>query len=87
MQKLGTKDLFYPERRLDEFGRREGIPVFNLAPIMAREADERRVYFHAAQGSEGIGHWNAEGHQAAGELVARWLAQELAHPSSANPEP
>ena len=35
--------------------------LFNLAPIMAREADRRRVYFHAAQGSEGIGHWNAEG--------------------------
>jgi hypothetical protein len=87
MQRLGTKDLFYPERRLDEFGRREGIPVFNLAPVMAQQADRRKVYFHAAQGSEGIGHWNAEGHQAAGELIAGWLAQELAHPSSANPEP
>jgi hypothetical protein len=77
LRQLGTDDLFYPERRLNEFGRREGISVFNLAPIMAREADERHVYFHAAEGSQGIGHWNAEGHQAAGELIARWLDQQL----------
>jgi GDSL-like lipase/acylhydrolase family protein len=87
LRQLGTTDLFYPERRLDEFGRREGIPVFNLAPTMARDASRRQVYFHAAQGNEGIGHWNAEGHKTAGELVAGWLAQELAHPSAANPEP
>jgi len=61
--------------------------VLNLAPTMAREAERERVYFHAAQGSQGIGHWNAAGHAAAGELIARWLAEELSHPSAANPEP
>jgi lysophospholipase L1-like esterase len=87
LRQLGTKDLFYPERRLDEFGRREGIPVLNLAPTMAQEAEQRRVYFHAAQGSQGIGHWNAAGHEAAGELIAEWLGRELSHPSATNPEP
>lgn len=74
LRELGVKDLYYPERRLAEFGRREGIPVLNLAPTMARQAEERRVYFHADRGRPGIGHWSKAGHEAAGELIAAWLA-------------
>ena len=78
LRQLGVTDLFYPERRLAEFGRREGIPVLNLAPSMAVEATQRQVYFHALGDSLGIGHWNSAGHQAAGERIAAWLAGELA---------
>jgi hypothetical protein len=74
LRELGVKDLYYPERRLAEFGKREGVPVFNLAPTMAREAEESHVYFHADHDSLGIGHWNEAGHEAAGELIASWLA-------------
>jgi hypothetical protein len=74
LRELGVKDLYYPERRLAEFGGREGIPVLNLAPTMARQAEKRRVYFHADRGRPGIGHWSKEGHEAAGELIAAWLA-------------
>jgi hypothetical protein len=74
MRQLGVKDLYYPERRLAEFGKREGIPVLNLAPPMAEQAEERQVYFHAYRDSLGIGHWNTEGHRVAGELIASWLA-------------
>jgi hypothetical protein len=28
----------------------KGIPVLNLAPIMAKEAEERHVYFHCFDG-------------------------------------
>lgn len=73
LQQLGAEDLYYPERRLAEFGRREGIPVLNLAPSMAAEAEERQVYFHAHRNTPGVGHWNAEGHRAAGERIAAWL--------------
>jgi hypothetical protein len=41
---------------------------------MAKQAEERKVYFHAHGDSLGIGHWSQEGHQAAGELIASWLA-------------
>ena len=41
---LGVPDLYYAERRLAALGRREGIPVFNLAPIMAEQAIRDRVY-------------------------------------------
>lgn len=73
LAQIGAKDLYYPERRLNEFGKREGIPVFNLAPPMAEQAELRHVYFHADRDSLGVGHWNREGHRAAGELIASWL--------------
>jgi lysophospholipase L1-like esterase len=74
LRQLGAKDLYYPERRLAEFGRQESIPVYNLAPVMAQQAQQHRVFFHAENGVLGVGHWNEEGHRAAGELIASWLA-------------
>jgi hypothetical protein len=87
LRQLGAKDLYYPERRLAEFGKREGIPVLNLAPAMAKQAEERQVYFHAFHDSLGIGHWSEAGHVAAAELIAPWLARELADSSPASPNP
>lgn len=76
--RLGATDLYYPERRLAEFGRREGIRVLNLAPTMAELALQRHVYFHAERGQLDVGHWNEEGHRVAGEVIAGWLATLLA---------
>jgi hypothetical protein len=87
LRQLGAKDLYYPERRLAEFGKREGIPVLNLAPAMARQAEERQLYFHAHHDSLGIGHWSEEGHRAAGELIAPWLAEEFANSTTAVSQP
>jgi hypothetical protein len=87
LRQLGAKDLYYPERRLAEFGKREGIPVLNLAPAMAQQAEEHQVYFHAFHDSLGIGHWNEAGHVAAAELIAPWLAREFADRSPASPNP
>ena len=84
LHQLGVKDLYYPERRLADFGKREGIPVLNLAPTMAEEAERRHVYFHAEGDSIGIGHWNEEGNRAAGTLIAAWLA-ECFQPSPPRP--
>jgi hypothetical protein len=75
LRQLGAKDLYYPERRLAEFGKREGVPFLALAPTMAKQAEDRQVYFHAHRGSLGAGHWNEAGHQAAGELIASWVAE------------
>jgi hypothetical protein len=85
LRHLGAKDLYYPERRLAEFGKREGIPVLNLAPAMAQQAEERHVYFHANQGVPGVGHWNEEGNRVVGELIASWLAGGLADSSRTAP--
>jgi lysophospholipase L1-like esterase len=87
LRQLGAQDLFYPEKRLKEFGQREGIPVFNLAQPMAKLAEERQVFFHAHHGIAGIGHWNPEGHRVAGELIATWLADEVADDWSTKSRP
>lgn len=76
LKQLGATDLYYPETRLAAFGTREGIPVLNLAPAMAKQAEERQVFFHADHDSLGVGHWNEEGHQAAAELIASWITRE-----------
>lgn len=87
LRELGVKDLYYPERRLAAFGEREGIPVLNLAPTMAEQAEEDRVYFHAHHGSLGIGHWNEAGHRAAAALMAPWLAEVIdGSPSKSAPD-
>jgi hypothetical protein len=86
LRQLGAKDLYYPERRLAEFGKREGIPVLNLAPAMAKQAEERQVYFHAHHDSLGIGHWSEAGHLAAGELIAPWLAEEFTARPTTSPD-
>ena len=87
MRRLGVGDLSYPDRRLAEFGRREGIPVLNLAPPMAQQAEEHDVFFHGFKGSLGTGHWNREGHRVAGELIASWVAAGSAGgaPSDSSP--
>jgi hypothetical protein len=61
--------------------------VLNLAPAMAEQAEKHQVYFHAYHDSLGIGHWSEEGHVAAADLIAPWLAREFADSSRASPNP
>jgi hypothetical protein len=74
-RRLKVNDLYYPDRRLADFGTRESIPVLNLAPSMARQAEERHIFFHGFDGHLGKGHWNQEGHRLAGELIASWIGR------------
>lgn len=72
--KLGVADLFYPDKRIAEFGKRNGIPTLPLAQEMQRQAEERKAYFHGFDDvGMGRGHWNAQGHRAAAELIAMRL--------------
>ena len=72
--KIGVADLFYPDRRIAEYARRTGIEAIVLAPEMQRLADERGIFFHGFENvGIGIGHWNAQGHRAAADLIARQL--------------
>lgn len=72
--KLGVADLFYPDRRMADFGKKNGIGVVPLAMEMQRLAEERKSYFHGFDNvGMGRGHWNAQGHRTAAELIARHL--------------
>jgi hypothetical protein len=87
LQRLGIKDFYYPDRRLAHFGAKEGIPVLNLAPAMLRQAEQRQVIFHGFEGHLGKGHWNERGHEAAGELIATWIAAGFPGSPSGDPKP
>ena len=77
-ERLGVDDLFYAERRLNDFGEHHGLYVFSLAPPFQRHAETHSVFLHGFDESRpGRGHWNARGHSLAGELVARRLCQDL----------
>ena len=72
--KLGVADLFYPDNRVAGFAKRHGIQSVPLALEMQRLAEERKAYFHGFDNiGMGRGHWNAEGHRTAAELIARHL--------------
>ena len=85
LKELGAADMYYPEHRISELGKREGIPVLNLAPGMAEEAEERKVYFHQDRDELGTGHWNEAGHEAAAERIAPWLASRFPAAAATGP--
>jgi hypothetical protein len=75
-RKLGVADLFYPDARLARFAAQRGIDALPLAPAMQPLAETRKAHFHGfANIGMGRGHWNAEGHRVAAELIAQHLCK------------
>ncbi|MCA1815182.1 MAG: SGNH/GDSL hydrolase family protein [Acidobacteria bacterium] len=77
MRRVGATDLFYVERRVRAVGAREGFTVFTLAPEMQAYADEHHAFLHGFPGDLGNGHWNADGHRLAAELLSQKLCDWL----------
>ena len=77
MTRLGVDGLFYPDLRLKALGEREGIPVLNLAPSFQRYAEQHHAFLHGFGSHRGYGHWNADGHRLAGEMIAQQLCAGL----------
>jgi hypothetical protein len=83
--KLGVSDLFYPDQRIAAFAKTHGLLAVTLAPEMQPLAEKSGAYFHGFedQGGRGRsiglgrGHWNAAGHRAAAQIIARRLCEEL----------
>lgn len=78
MRDLGIDDLFYPDKRLEAFGRTESITVWPLAPILYQKTRERRQFLHGFDSNLGGGHWNENGHRLAGEILAGRMCGMLA---------
>ncbi|HKV55029.1 MAG TPA: SGNH/GDSL hydrolase family protein [Candidatus Binataceae bacterium] len=77
--KLRVKDLFYPDRRLAELGRRNGFEVLTLSKALQTYAQAHRVYLHGFSNTPmGFGHWNELGHAEAGRLITAKLCAMLA---------
>ena len=71
LQYIGATDLFYPNLRLKALAEHEQIDLLDLAPPMQRFAEQNKVYLHGFGSDIGNGHWNADGHKLAAELLAQ----------------
>jgi hypothetical protein len=71
MKSIGVSDLSYADKRINAFGKREGIPVTNLAPSLSDYAERNRVFLNGFdKESFGSGHWNETGHRLAADTIA-----------------
>jgi hypothetical protein len=76
LKELGAKDLFYPDQRLQKLGQDQNFAVLTLAKIFQEKADANKLYFHGFDNTiMGVGHWNEQGHQLAGQLIGDRLCQ------------
>jgi hypothetical protein len=74
MQRVGIDTLFYPDQRLRAFAQKADIPVITLAPLMSAYAEAHHVFLHGGHNIPlGQGHWNENGHELAGEVIASEL--------------
>jgi hypothetical protein len=73
--RFGISDLFYPDNRIKALGAREKFPVVTLAPELQEFAETNQVFLHGFGDNLGNGHWNAAGHRAAGELIAKKICE------------
>jgi hypothetical protein len=77
LRRVGAGDLFYPDKRIAALGARAGFPVITLAPELQLYAERNQVFLHGFGAELGNGHWNAEGHRVAGELLTQKLCDLL----------
>jgi len=79
MERLGVKDLWYPDLRISALGEHNGFPVLVLAQPMQAYAENHHVFLHGFKNTKpGEGHWNEAGHRLGGELIAARLCQMIA---------
>ncbi|BAZ23322.1 G-D-S-L family lipolytic protein [Kalymmatonema gypsitolerans NIES-4073] len=73
----GVTDWFYPEKRITALGEREGFTTIDLGQSFQAYAEQNNVCLHGFDNTFRCdGHWNALGHQLAGEIVAKTLCQK-----------
>lgn len=78
MQILGVSDLFYPDKRIKALSDRQGFPVLNLAPSFQFYAEKNNICLHGFDNAVPCGgHWNAQGHQLAGKIIAEKICENL----------
>lgn len=78
-RRLGVTDLFYPEDRIVEMGRRGGVAVIPLGRPLAAYTLEHNTYVNGGGPvALGEGHWNELGHKLAGERIGAALCNQPA---------
>ena len=82
-----TTDLFYVEERIQSIGGREHFPVLTLGQPFAQYALEKKVALHGFGLGLNLGHWNAEGHRLAGQMISDDICKLLASTSANRSQP
>ncbi|MBD1883266.1 SGNH/GDSL hydrolase family protein [Microcoleus vaginatus] len=78
IRKNNIQDLFYPDRRLEKLGAREGFRVLNLSEQFQRYTEKYQVCAHGFENSVPCGgHWKELGHRLASILINRNLCENL----------
>ena len=77
MENLRITDFFYPDLRIKLLGDQSGFAVLNLAQTFQDYAQKNQVPLHGFNNDlPWGGHWNAQGHQLAGKMIAQKLCQQ-----------
>ncbi|MEO6862611.1 MAG: SGNH/GDSL hydrolase family protein [Microcoleus sp.] len=88
MQEYNIQDLFYPDRRLEKLGAREGFRVLNLAEQFQGYTEKYQVCAHGFDNSVPCGgHWNELGHRLASILIDRNLCENLKQSQAPKKQP
>ena len=78
MQEHKIQDLFYPDRRLEKLGARQGFRVLNLTEQFQGYTEKFQVCAHGFDNSVPCGgHWNELGHRLGSILINRNLCENL----------
>ena len=75
LQHIGSPTIFYPNLRLKSFADRERTDFLDLAQPMQAYADQNKVFLHGFGSDLGNGHWNADGHRLAADLIAQKICK------------
>ena len=75
---IKVDDLFYPDKRIEDFTRKQDIPFLMLAPSLLAWAESHGECVHGFDNAQPCsGHWNAHGHRIAGILIAENICSSL----------
>jgi lysophospholipase L1-like esterase len=77
LKRLNVDNLYYPDERVAAFCAQQKIPCLMLAPQLLAIAQQSGKSLHGFGEALDHGHWNEEGHQAAGEMIADWVAEHI----------
>ncbi|MEL7034222.1 MAG: SGNH/GDSL hydrolase family protein [Cyanobacteria bacterium J06592_8] len=78
MEKYDIQDLFYPDKRIQALGEKEGFTVFRLAEPLRKAAEAKGECLHGFENALPCeGHWNREGNRVAAELMSDQICQRV----------